>query len=80
MVATTRVVIVLRRELGNQLKLANTFFDSINDALMQDPENEDKQKDAYQAKKRVVRIETAIHALGALTLGDLEDVDLLERF
>ena len=76
MVTTSRVIVVLRGELGNQLKLAHERIVKI-----QNKEGYTrKEKDLDSAFKSSERIDSAIHALGRLNLGDIEDIEIDELF
>lgn len=80
MVATARVIVVLRVELGTQLSLAQKELQKTIDEKWKtniSSEWTDKQtKEFAYWQKKLNRLETAIHALGAIQLGDIEDTDL----
>lgn len=84
MVATARVIVVLRSELGTQLSLAQKELQKIIDEKWKTnvySEWSDKQQKEFSYwQKKQSRIETAIHALGAIQLGDIEDTDLELQF
>lgn len=74
---TSRMVVVLRGELGTQLSLAQRELKAVIDQKFETNfygEWTDSQRKEYTRwQHKLNRIETAIHALGALQLGDIED-------
>jgi len=79
MITTSRIIVVLRRELGKQLSIAMKQLDAIKipgkhlSEVKLTADEVELFKDIDQIQKRIFRIERAIHALGALNLGDIED-------
>lgn len=77
---TTRMVVVLRTELGTQLSLAQRELKKIIDEKFKTNVygewTEKQRKEYYRHELKIQRLQTAIHALGALQLGDIEDSEL----
>lgn len=74
MVTTSRLIVVLRSELGEQLKLACSEYRNIQDSLALLNDNPEKQKKLLESNRnKQYRLRTAAEALGRLTLGDIED-------
>lgn len=71
MVTTSRLIVVLASELGEQLKLAHDEYRSISDNISLPMGRKIKQLNASNCK--IKRIRLAQEAIARLTLGDIED-------
>lgn len=84
MVTTSRVIVVLRGELGTQLSLAQKELKKIIadkwETNIYSEWNEKQTKEFTYWQKKFNRLETAIQALGAIQLGDVEDIEIDELF
>ncbi len=82
MVTTSRLIVVLRGELGLELASANKRLLEIKSIQTKVGDGERvtrKFKDIECQTKRITRLESTIHALGRLTLGDIE-IDTKHNF
>jgi len=78
---TSRMVVVLRTELGTQLSLAQKELDRIrtqkNEELGLHKEWTEEYRKPYMRWDGIrERLQKTIHALGALQLGDIEDKEI----
>lgn len=73
MVTTSRLIVILRSELGNQLKIACSEYKNIQDNLNLASQKDRQKKLLVDNRNRQRRIRIAAEAIGSLTLGDIED-------
>lgn len=73
----TRMVVVLRSELGHQLGFATQAFKEAEDELSYKRHDARAIKKLDAIRRSRERLQDAVNALGALTLGDIiSDIEL----
>lgn len=84
MVTTSRVIVVLRSELGLQMSLAQKELKKIIEEKFKTNTysewSNEQTREFYRWQNRIKRIENAIQALGTLQLGDIEDKEYEGKF